>query len=91
MVRWSSSDPDRNAARLEEHLDECALCRGVLLKWSERVEGGTTPASSGECLDDEMLVAYGAAPANLAPATLQGVERHLRHCARCVEMFCSTP
>ena len=43
------------------------------------------PLRPTSVVDDELLVAYGAAPTTLAPTAAAGVERHLRHCTRCVQ------
>jgi len=70
------------AERIERHLDGCQRCRRALLEWSEPVGSPTAPAS-GECPDEETLVAYAAATTAL-PREVAAVERHLQHCFRCV-------
>jgi hypothetical protein len=71
------------AERIERHLDGCQRCRRALLDWSEPVRSPNGMAS-GECLDEEALVAYAAAATTVLPRPVAEIERHLQHCVRCV-------
>jgi len=91
LVEWFDGLLDADAAdAVEQHLDRCAACRGILLDWTERVglPAGAVrlaPVGPADCIDAETLIAYGAAADALVSSAAVQVEAHLQRCARCVE------